>query len=157
MACELCTSEIKNSQGEPILFTTRQLSATKALELQVELINKLGNRAFPLIEGRYNFADIISLMAQADSKSTVELIKRVVGYSNKDGKEIIPALFDLEFNGDLMLVCKVFAFVLESNFKSFFMQGLEMNEQFKSAEEARLKAEELKSQAATTSPENSRT
>lgn len=155
MSCELCSREIPNSRGENILFTTRQLSATKALDLQVELINKLGNSVFPLIEGRYNFFDLVKLMAQADNKTIVELIKRVVSSANKDGKELIPALFDIEFNGELMLVCKLFAFVLEANFKSFFMQGVEMNEQFKLAEAEILKAEELKSRQATNSSENS--
>ena len=157
MSCELCSREIENSRGESILFTTRQLSATKALDLQVELINKLGNRVFPLIEGRYDFPDLVALMAMTDNKTIVELFKRVISNVNKDGKQIIPQMFDIEFSGELMLVCKVFAFVLEANFKDFFMQGLEMNEQFKSAEEAQSKAEELKLQQATTSPENSPT
>ncbi|QHJ79809.1 MAG: hypothetical protein [Caudoviricetes sp.] len=158
MACELLRREFSDSAGNEFLFTTRQLSASKALDLQVELINKLGNTVFPFIDNRYNFTDIVNFMAYADNKVVTELVKRVVCMSNKEGVEITNALFDTHFNGELMMLCKVFAFVLEANFQSFFKQGLEMNVQFKSAEEARLKAEELKLQkAALTSPENSPT
>ena len=144
MSCELCSREFENSKGEVILFTTRQLSATKSLDLQVELINKLGNTVFPFIDNRYNFGDIVSFMASTDNKVITELVKRVISNVNKEGKQIIPTLFDFHFEGELMLLCKVFAFVLEANFQSFFKQGLEMNAQFKLVEAARLKTEELK-------------
>lgn len=158
MSCELYSREITNSRGENILFTTRQLSASKQLDLQVELIVKLGNRVFPLIDGRYNFTDLVGLMAMADNKVVVELFKRVISNASKEGVPLQSVMFDMEFDGELMLVCKVFAFVLEANFKSFFEQGKEMNEQFRLEEEAILKAAEQKLRTpAQTSQETSPT
>jgi len=159
MACELVSEEFVNSKGEKILFATRQLSAKDALDLQVELVGKLGNSVFPFIDGHYNFGDLIAFMSRADNKIISELMVRVVCKVVKEGQEIKPATINYHFDGELMLLCKVFAFVLEANFKAFFKQGLEMNVQFKLAEEERLKLEELKSTPApqTTLPENSPT
>lgn len=145
MATELLTREFADSKGNEFVFTTRQLAASKALDLHVELIGKVGTKAFPFIEGHYNFGDIIAFMGSNDNTVIVDLMKRVITMANKEGVEIKPALFDHHFNGELMLSCKVFAFVLEANFKSFFKLGIEMNEQFKLAEVARLEAAELKS------------
>ena len=152
MACELLTREFKNSKGESKLFTTRQLAASKALDLHVELIGKVGTSVFPLIDNNYNFGDLIALMRQADNKIVTDLMKRVICNANIEGTEIKPATFDIHFSGELMLVCQVFAFVLEANFQAFFKQGLEMNEQFKLAEEARLEQERLALEANQTNP-----
>ena len=138
MPCEMLSREFKNSEGEPKLFTTRQLPATKSLELHVELVNKLGSSCFPFIDGKYNYGDIITLMRANEHPVVSELIKRVVCSANFEGSEVKPHNFDLLFGNELMLICQVFAFVLEANFKSFFKQGLEMNEQSKLEEEARL-------------------
>lgn len=152
MACELLTREFKNSKGEAKLFTTRQLDASKALELHVELIGKVGTSVFPLIDNNYNFGDLITVMRQADSKVVSELMKRVICNANIEGAEIKPATYNIHFNGELMMACQVFAFVLEANYKEFFRQGLEMNEQFKLAEEARLAQERLALEANQTNP-----
>lgn len=141
MPCELLTREIENAAGEKRIFTVRQLPATKALELHVEIVNKLGSTGFPLIDNNYNFGDIITLMRANEHPVVSELMKRVVCLANYEGHEIKPHNFDLSFDGELMMVCKAFAFVLEANFKSFFKQGLEMNEQ------KRLEAEALSAQA----------
>lgn len=140
MACELLTREFKATGGELKLFTTRQLPASKALELHVELVGKLGSSCFPLIDNNYNFGDVITVMRANEHPAVSEFIKRVVCMANYEGSEIKPHNFDLAFNGELMLICQVFAFVLEANFQSFFKQGLEMNER------KRLEAEELLAQ-----------
>ena len=137
MACELIQREFTNSKGEPVLVGVRQLSASKALDLHVELVGKLGTRIFPFIENKYTFGDIIFLMQQQEHPVFTKLFKDVLSCNvTKDGQEVKPTLFDMQFNGELMLACHVFAFVLEANFLAFFKQGLEINEQ------RRLEAEE---------------
>lgn len=150
MACELVTREFNNSAGEPKLFTTRQLPADKALELHVELVGKLGSSCFPLIDNNYNFGDLITVMRANEHPAVSEFIKRVVCFANYEGSEIKPHNFNLSFDGELMMVCQVFAFVLEANFKSFFKQGLEMNERKRlAAEEQSAKAEQKNSSPKT--------
>lgn len=142
MACELLTREFKNSEGEEVIVTTRQLSATKALELHVELVNKLGVSVLPFIDNAYNFGDLLQLMQSHHEHAVVsEIIKRVVLNAAISGKQVTSHGFDPIFNGELMLVCRVFAFILEANFKSFFKQGLEINEL------RRLEAEEQSNKA----------
>lgn len=130
MACELLTREFKTSGGEEVVVTTRQLSATKALELHVELVNKLGHTVLPFIDNAYNFGDLLQIMKSHHEHGVIsEIIKRVILNAAVEGKQVTSHGFDLIFNGELMLACQVFAFVLEANFQSFFKQGLEINEQ----------------------------
>lgn len=146
MACELIQREFKNSAGEPVLVGVRQLPASKALELQVELVGKMGNHVFPFIDNSYNFADIIQFMAYNKHEVVVELMKRVICMAYYEGEEIRPALYDMKYNGELMLACSVFAFVCEANFNDFFKQGLELNARRRSeAEEASKLAEQKNS------------
>ena len=89
-------------------------------------------------------------MGRVESAEFCELFKRVISsQATKDGAEIRPALFDMQFNGELMLACKIFAFVLEANFLDFFKEGLAINEQ------RRLEAEEASklAQQKNSSPE----
>lgn len=137
MACELLQREFTDSQGNQVVVVTRQLPASKALELYVELMGTVGTVAFPFIDNNYDFGNIIAFMRQADNKTIVDLMKRVVCMSIIEGQEVRPAFFDIRFNSELMLICKIFAFVLEANYIDFFKQGLEMNEQ------KRLEAEEI--------------
>lgn len=155
MACELFTREFSKKGGEVILVTTRQLSASKALELHVDLIGVLGNAVFPFIDNKYNFSDVINIMRGNDGATVMKLIKECISHVNIDGKEIRPALFDIHFDGELMLVMQLFGFVLEANFLDFFKQGLEINERRRlEAEEAsKLAAQKLK--AEQTSQSNS--
>ena len=130
MACELLQREFTNSKGEPVLVVVRQMAASKALDLHVELVGKLGTRIFPFIENNYKFGDIIILMQQIEHPVFTELFKRVISSGvQMEGQEVKPTLYDMQFNGELMLACKIFGFVLEANFLSFFKQGLEINEQ----------------------------
>ncbi|QFG06686.1 tail assembly chaperone [Proteus phage Myduc] len=145
MACELKVRNFKNSKDEEVVVSVRQLPASRALELYTELMVKVGASAFAFIEDKYNFGDILVLLRSSqDHKKTSELVKSVVCCANVDGKELKPALFDSRFDGELMLVCKVFSFVLEVNFKDFFMQGIKLNEQRLSEAEETSATEEQK-------------
>ncbi|AWN08645.1 tail assembly chaperone [Erwinia phage Faunus] len=145
MACELLTREFEDdTDGKKFVITTRQLSASNALDLYVELMNKVGGSVLPLINDDYNFGDLLSVMrANPDNKVVTELIKRVICSANMEGAEIQPALFNNYFSGRLMLSMKVFAFVLEANFKEFFRQGRALNEQRSLEAADRLKQQEL--------------
>lgn len=142
MACELLSREIPCADGGVALVSCRQLAVTKALDLHIELIGLMGNTAFPFIEGVYNYADIIQTMRAGPE--LVKFMKRVCCEVAFEGESITPAMFDLKFGRDIMLVYKVFAFVVEHNFKDFFEEGLALNESRRLEAEARLKAEELK-------------
>lgn len=131
MACESFTREFENSVGEKVLVATRQLAATQALTLYIELMGKMGVSVLPFIDNKYNFNDIIVLMRATGHEQIVELMKRVIGSAAVEGAEIGRLQFDKMFSGELMLACKVFAFVLEANYQSFFVQGLALNEQRK--------------------------
>lgn len=146
MACELIQREFKNSKGETVLVGTRQLAASKSLELHVELIGKVGTSVFPFIENKYTFGDIIYFMRQAETGVITDIIKKIVSMATVDGKEIRPALWDMHFNNEMMLVCQIFAFVCEANYLDFFKQGLEINALRKlEAEEASELAEQKNS------------
>lgn len=141
MACENFTREFENSVGEKVLVATRQLAATQALTLYVELMGKMGVSVLPFIDNKYNFSDIIVLMRATGHEQVVEVMKRVISHAAVEGAEINKFQFDKLFSGELMLACKIFAFVLEANYQSFFEQGLALNEQRQLEEAEASKAE----------------
>lgn len=152
MACELLQREFTNSAGDNVLVVVRQLSASKALSLHAELVSKLGNRFLPFVENKYNFGDILSMMQIMDNEAFSEFFKRVISsHVTMEGQEVKPALYDMQFNGEMMLACKIFGFVLESNYLSFFKQGLALNEQ------RRLEAEEASTPAEPKNPSPEKT
>lgn len=144
MACKTETREFMNKDGETSTIFVRQRPAEKALDLQIELLNVMGTEVFPFIKGEFNFNNILKVFVTTPHERLSDLMKRVVCTANKDGKEITPALFNTEYNGDLMLICKVFAFVCEVNFKDFFNQGQEMNAKSLSAAASPSNSEEQK-------------
>lgn len=144
MACKAETREFTNKDGNISTIFVRQRPADKALDLQIELLNIMGTEVFPFINGEFNFSNILRVFTTTAHDKLSDLMKRVVCTANKDGKEVTPALFNTEYNGDLMLICKVFAFVCEVNFKDFFNQGLEMNAKNSSAEDSPSSSEEQK-------------
>lgn len=144
MACELLQREFTISEDKEVLVGCRQLAASKALDLHVELISTVGDAMFPFVENKFNFADILYLMRQGKNTNLTDLIKRVVCMATLDGVEIKPATFDVKFGNDLMLICKIFGFVLEANFLDFFKEGLEINAQRQLEAEEASKQEELK-------------
>lgn len=130
MACELIQREFSVPDSEEkVLVGVRQLSASAALALHLELVGKVGGAIFPFIQNNYKFGDIIHLMRQAEAGVMTELMKRVVCYATLNGKEVKTATYDMHYNGKMMLACQVFAFVCEANYLDFFKQGLEINAQ----------------------------
>lgn len=129
MACQSSNAEIK---GHTVF--ARQWPASKAMAMQLKLLNVMGIDAIPFIEGIAEFKHILRL-SQIPNKTTeeiLEVIKEFIFCARMDGKEITPATFDIEFSGDLMLAYKIFGFVCEVQYKDFFAQGQETQEAKKS-------------------------
>lgn len=99
-----------------------QWPATKALENLSKALDTFGAKLAPFVEGNYLLGDIIALI-NSDPKKSVTLIKEFVAAARIDGKEVLIPTFDKHYNGELMLVFKVFAFVCEVQYKDFFEQG----------------------------------
>lgn len=151
MACELIQREFSTKEGEVVLVGCRQMAASKALELHVELIGAIGDAMFPFVENKFNFSDILYMMQKGKNSDLAELVKRIVCMATLDGNEVKPQTFDFKYSNDLMLVHNVFAFVLEANFLDFFKEGLEINERRRlEAEEASKLAEQKNSSPAKT-------
>lgn len=144
MACELIQREFSTKEGTEVTVGCRQLAASKALDLHVELIGAVGDAMFPFVENKFNFADIIYMMQRGKDSNLAELVKRIVCMATLDGVEVKPQTFDFKYSNDLMLVHKVFAFVLEVNFLDFFKEGLEINAQRRLEAEEASKLEEQK-------------
>lgn len=59
------------------------------------------------------------LASKLDENSTLDLVKRLLAGTRKDGEEVIQA-FDIVFQGDYLTLFKVLGFVLKVNYSSFF-------------------------------------
>lgn len=104
----------------------RQWPAAKALTMLSQLLTMYGNRLSGFVEGEWELKDCVSLLYTADKNhaEVVALLREVCSAARINGKEIKTSQdFDLEFNGDLRRVFSIFAFVLELNFKDFFVDG----------------------------------
>ena len=109
-----------------------QLPARRALRLKAKLIKILGPVIAQLYvaiteksgkgdDMRTNITKAIEMLAvnlnEIDFENTVvELLQGV----RKNGVELIPAIIDLEFAGDMGTLYQVLWFVIDTNFSSFF-------------------------------------
>ena len=132
MACKSSNAEIN---GHSVFV--RQWPASKAMAMQLELLNVLGIDAIPFIEGNFKFKHILRLsQIQGQPMSKVlDTIKEFICCARMDGSEITTSTFDLVFSGDLMLAYKIFGFVCEVQYKDFFEQGQETPEEKESPTE----------------------
>jgi len=124
MACKQETREISGKQ-----VFVRQWPASKAMEVQVQMMNALGEYAFPFINNEWNLKTISYVMTNCNLATFTQLVKDCCFASRIDGKDINAGTFDTELSGDLYTMYKVFAFVLEVNYKDFFDQGLQSVEE----------------------------
>lgn len=119
MACKEVTKEIGGKQ-----VFCRQWSATKAMLMKAKLIQMGGVDILPFVEGKADLASMIRLEKSATPEELVSLIKEFVCSIRVDGKEIQPAMFDMEYSGELWLIVEMFTFACEVNYKDFFEQGV---------------------------------
>jgi hypothetical protein len=118
VACKSETREIGNKQVYVI-----QWPATKAMEMQVRMMNALGDTALPLVYGEWELNHFSYILTNCNINMFTTLVKDCCIGVRIDSKEINSSTFDTELSGDLLFMYKVFAFVLEVNFKDFFEQG----------------------------------
>lgn len=117
-----CKSETREIDGKDVYVM--QLPATAAMELQIETYSVIGDTCLPFVKGEWTFGNILYIQKVSDRDALIQLIKFACGQARINGQELKGVNFDLEFSGNLLMIYKVFAFVLEVNFKDFFTQGL---------------------------------
>lgn len=117
-----CRAETREIDGMQVY--TMQLPASKAMELQIEMYGVIADTCLPFVKGDWIFGNILYIQKIADRDALIQLIKYTCGNARIDGQELTGANFDQVFSGNLLMIYKVFAFVLEVNFKDFFTQGL---------------------------------
>lgn len=59
------------------------------------------------------------LASKLDEDNTLDLVKRLLAGTRKDGEEVIQT-FDIAFQGEYLTLFKVLGFVLKVNYSSFF-------------------------------------
>lgn len=99
-----------------------QWPATKAIEMQVKLMNCLKGFTFDLLELEDD-AEVIRMikvaMATVDS-DFFPVVKEFVLAAAIEGRTISPSSLDMEYSGDLTRLFLTFAFVAKVNFQDFF-------------------------------------
>ena len=124
MACKTYNAEI---DGHAVYVI--QWPASKALDMQLRLLNVLGGASLPFILGNHKFGDITRLaMLDKPTSEVLGIIKEFIYCARVDGKEINNVEFDFLFSSKLMLAYKIFGFVCEAQYKDFFTEGLEIKE-----------------------------
>lgn len=115
-------------------FKVEKLAATVSLSLLTRLTKILGpglsaiNNVFDADEGRRDAAALAALAAiveKTDETQFQKLVIEVTEYAQiKLNGAYEPVVFDHHFTGDLLTAFKVFIWVLEVQFKSFFGEAM---------------------------------
>lgn len=124
-----CKSEVREIRGKPVFV--RQWPANKAMSMQIELLTVMGDDCLPFVLGDWNFGNLIYILQRVEKPVFIALAKECISSARIDGVEINETNFDVEFSGDLMNIYSIFSFVLEVNFKDFFVEGLAAMEEVK--------------------------
>lgn len=120
MACKEVTRDI----GGKKCFI-RQWPATKAMKMKAELVKMGGEIILPFVEGKADLLAMMALEKNTKPDELVALIKEFVCAVRVNGEEVMPAMFDMKYNGELWEVVELFAFACEVQYKDFFEQGLQ--------------------------------
>ncbi len=129
-------NEVRNftdSEGEAHSVSSYQFQISEALEVWKILADAIGPSmatAFASLKGDGDglldanvdavvLGDAVrQLLASQTPKGLVELSQRLLKTSKIDGKEIV---FEINFSGEMLMLFEVLAFVLELNYKDFFV------------------------------------
>lgn len=97
------------------IYSVTQLPARRALKLKAKLMKIIG----PLFleANSSNFHSVCHLI---DENQFETLCMEMIQGVRKDGVELTPPTFDLEFAGDMAGVYKMLLFVVETNYSNFF-------------------------------------
>lgn len=128
MACKQETREIRGKQ-----VFVRQWPASKAMDMQINLLTTMGDDCLGFVLGDWTFANLMFILQRVERPVFLALVKECICAARIDGVEISATNFDVEFSGDLMFIYDLFSFVLEVNFKDFFAEGLARMEAIKEA------------------------
>jgi hypothetical protein len=96
-------------------YTVTQLPARRAIRLKAKLIKTFGS--FLLGSDGKNLQAICESL---DENQFEALCMEMLQGVRKNGVELTPAKFDLEFAGDIAGVYKLLLFVVEVNYANFF-------------------------------------
>lgn len=122
--------ETKEKEIDGATYAVTQFPGRKALTLKVRLLSVVGPSLLSTIgavKGGTGEVEIDSLGGAAQKlvdnlskEGAVNLVMELLSSTRRDGHEITPQLFDMEFAGKLDTVWKVVWWVLEVNYGSFF-------------------------------------
>lgn len=119
-------------------YSVTQFTALRALRLQYKIIKIFGAGIAQILRPQISQSEmgratlnlgidkdslasaILNITSNMDENTFESLFKELLEYTRRDGKELKPAVIDLEFAGDLATLWQVIWFVLEVNFGSFF-------------------------------------
>lgn len=127
-----CKSETREIRGKPVFV--RQWPANKAMAMQIEVLTVMGDECLAFVKGDWNFGNLIYVLQRIEKPAFIALVKECISSARIDGVEINEGNFDVEFSGDLMNIYSIFSFVLEVNFKDFFVEGLAAMEEVKKSQ-----------------------
>lgn len=103
----------KSIDGSNYLVT--QLPARRALKMKARLIKLFGPLLMSLDSGSFQ-----NLCQTIDENQFESLCMEMIQGVRKNGVELTPATFDLEFAGDMAGIYKVLLFIIEVNYSNFF-------------------------------------
>lgn len=116
-----CKQENREIQGKQV--SVMQWTAIKALDMQVSMMNTLGETANKFIDGTWDLMHLNFVLTNCERSMFVDLVKQCCIGARIEGEEVSAANFDIKLSGDMLLLYGIFAFVLEVNFKDFFTKG----------------------------------
>jgi len=101
------------------------------MAMQIDVLTVMGDDALSFVMGDWNFGNLIYILQRVEKPVFISLVKECISCAVVDNVVINEANFDVEFSGDLMRIYSIFSFVLEVNFKDFFVEGLAAMEEVK--------------------------
>jgi len=117
-----CKTETTTIKGKDVSCT--QWTASKGLEMQSMLLGTLGDYCLSFVMGDWDFKGLMYIVERADPLKLEKLVRACCYSSKVDGLQVTERNFDDVFSGDLSLLYETFSFVLQTNFKDFFIEGL---------------------------------
>lgn len=117
-----CKSETRVINGKQVFV--RQWPANKAMDMQIGLLTAMGDESLAFVMGDWNFGNLMYVLQRVEKHVFLPFVKECISSARIDGTEINAANFDVELSGELKFIYDLFSFVVEVNFKDFFVEGL---------------------------------
>lgn len=122
-----CKTELRVIKDKEISCT--QWTASKSLEMQSMLLGTLGDYCLSFVMGNWDFKGLMYIIERAEPLRLEKLIKACCYSVKVDNVQVTERSFDDIFSGDISLLYETFSFVLQTNFKDFFIEGLTEKDQ----------------------------